>query len=168
MSRFFCIAYTNLACCRCCWRCGSTGLLEIGRSGCRGSWRRFVADDFRFALARRYGIEAARWPKFYRALEHTRTLDGPPWLAYLFVYRYVLGLRSIGALPVGLSDIKPLKFRWVSGLGAHLDHVPGPRLCARAIGRVGLARWLWLDGFGVADCYGALAWRLVQRFNQNS
>ena len=147
------------------------GLLEIGSVWMSVLAGGIVADELRFALARRYGIEwAARWPNFYRALEHTRGLMNRHGLTYLIVYRYVLGLRSIGALPVGLSDIKPLKFRWVSAASAltWTNVLVGLGYVLGQSAELALQGGFGLMGLVLLIAFAALAWRSVQRFNQNS
>ena len=147
------------------------GLLEIGSVWVSVLAGGILADEIRFSLTRRYGFEwAARWPKFYRALKHTRSLMNHYGLAYLIVYRDVLGLRSIGALPVGLSDIKPIKFRWVSAASAltWTNVLVGLGYVLGQSAESALQSGFGLIGLVLLVAMATLAWQSVQRFNQNS
>ncbi|MGL4974099.1 MAG: DedA family protein [Bosea sp. (in: a-proteobacteria)] len=71
----------------------------------------YLGDEARFALARRYGAalvgKSERWK---RALDvGTRLLDRHGAF-YIFSYRYPKGLRTIGALPVGLTQMRWVRF----------------------------------------------------------
>ena len=71
----------------------------------------YLGDELRFAVARRYG---AGWmsgrPRLARRMDRAEKLLERYGTAYLFLYRYPKGMRTIGALPVGLTDIRWRRF----------------------------------------------------------
>ncbi len=81
----------------------------------------YLGDEMRFRLARHYGVgvvENRPWLKdlFLKAkimMEHYGA-------AYIFLYRYPKGMRTIGALPVGLTNIRWQKFTLLNGASALL------------------------------------------------
>lgn len=71
----------------------------------------YLGDELRFAIAKKYGVRWLEKPTrlgllFKRASE----LANRHGTAYMFLYRYPKGLRTIGALPVGLTDITWRRF----------------------------------------------------------
>jgi len=79
----------------------------------------YVGDELRFAVARRYGTallsgrpRIAVWIRLGEKLLHRYGV------LYIFLYRYPLGLRTLGALPLGLTDIKWRRFTVLSAVSA--------------------------------------------------
>ncbi|NIA71150.1 DedA family protein [Pelagibius litoralis] len=81
----------------------------------------YLGDEARFALARRYGdgLFAGR-PRLRRALDTARVLSDHYGTAYMFVYRYPKGMRTIGALPVGLGTLAWSRFTILNAASAAL------------------------------------------------
>lgn len=76
----------------------------------------YLGDEARFYAVRKLGVRSLESrPRFARALATARKLLEQHGIAYIFLYRYPKGLRTIGALPVGLTDITWRRF---SGLNA--------------------------------------------------
>ena len=71
----------------------------------------YLGDEIRFFVARRFGV---RWlengNKLHRLFQKCRDLANRYGSIYIFIYRYPKGLRTIGALPIGLTNIKWYKF----------------------------------------------------------
>jgi membrane-associated protein len=66
----------------------------------------YLGDEARFFAARRYGISwLTRWPITQKPLAVSNALIERHGVAYIFVYRYPKGMRTIGALPVGLGPM---------------------------------------------------------------
>ena len=81
----------------------------------------YLGDEARFFLARRYGVSSLQSrPRFARGLETTRAMLDRYGAAYIFLYRYPKGMRTIGALPVGLTDISWLRFTVLNASSALL------------------------------------------------
>ncbi|MGC9494225.1 DedA family protein [Vibrio genomosp. F10] len=71
----------------------------------------YLGDEIRFWVAKTYGIAwVDRSTTFGRLFEKSAALAQKYGTAYIFIYRYPKGLRTIGALPLGLTDIKWRKF----------------------------------------------------------
>lgn len=67
----------------------------------------YLGDEARFALARRYGDTwAHKWPRFQKAVTTAKALVLRYGWVYIFLYRYPKGMRTIGALPVGLGAMR--------------------------------------------------------------
>lgn len=81
----------------------------------------YLGDEMRFAVARRYGAGfLASKPRLLALMEKaTAMLDACGW-AYIFLYRYSKGMRTIGALPVGLTTIKWRVFTTLNAASALL------------------------------------------------
>lgn len=75
----------------------------------------------RFFVARRFGV---RWlekgKKLSRIFQKCRALAKRYGSIYIFVYRYPKGLRTIGALPIGLTDMCWYKFTLLNASSALL------------------------------------------------
>lgn len=81
----------------------------------------YLGDEARFALARRYGDDLAKGrPRLARFMENGKRLLAHYGVAYLFLYRYPKGMRTIGALPVGLTDMHWPVFSALNGASAAL------------------------------------------------
>lgn len=80
-----------------------------------------LADELRFALSRHYGVAWSQpYPRIHRLLNAaTERLERFGGL-YLLMYRFVFGLRSVGALPVGLTDMRSGQFRVLNLAGGLL------------------------------------------------
>ncbi len=79
----------------------------------------YLGDEARFAISRRYGMAwAARWPWLFRAMETGKALVAKYGLAYVFLYRYPKGMRTVGAFPMGLGDMPWSKFTLLNGMSA--------------------------------------------------
>ena len=71
----------------------------------------YMGDEVRFAVARRYGTGfLASRPRLSALMDKAGLMMDRYGAAYIFLYRYPKGLRTIGALPVGLSDMPWQKF----------------------------------------------------------
>lgn len=71
----------------------------------------YLGDEARFAVARRYGATlASKSERLRRGLEIGKRLLERHGALYIFAYRYPKGLRTIGALPVGLTHMPWLRF----------------------------------------------------------
>lgn len=80
------------------------GALELGPVAAAAFAGGYLGDEVRFALARRYGDTwANKWPRVQRAIATAKTLVARYGWAYIFLYRYPKGMRTIGALPIGLG-----------------------------------------------------------------
>lgn len=81
----------------------------------------YLADEARFFAARKYGVSAVtsrpRLAKIWRTAEKLFDKYGS---AYIFLYRYPKGLRTIGSLPVGLTDMPWTKFTLLNACSAFL------------------------------------------------
>jgi len=66
----------------------------------------YLGDEARFAVARAYGdrVFLSR-PRLRSWIEKAARVLDRYGAAYIFLYRYPKGMRTIGALPVGLSDM---------------------------------------------------------------
>jgi membrane protein DedA with SNARE-associated domain len=78
-----------------------------------------LGDELRFLVARRFGPGLrTRSPKFAAVLDKAGALFNRYGAAYIFLYRYPKGLRTVGALPVGLSSMAWGRFTLLNGLAA--------------------------------------------------
>ncbi|MFT6558476.1 MAG: membrane protein DedA with SNARE-associated domain [Sneathiella sp.] len=81
----------------------------------------YLGDELRFAVARQYGDGlVTRFPKLSKPLDATRRMIDRYGVAYLFLYRYPKGMRTIGALPVGLTPIPWSQFTMLNAASALL------------------------------------------------
>jgi membrane protein DedA with SNARE-associated domain len=79
----------------------------------------YVGDEIRFLAARRFGPGLRAWrPTFARMLDRAGMLFSRHGAAYMFLYRYPKGLRTVGALPVGFSSIAWRRFTILNALSA--------------------------------------------------
>lgn len=79
----------------------------------------YLGDELRFAVGRRYGASLFNnRPRFRSLLDAAKTLIDRYGAAYIFVYRYPKGLRTVGALPVGLTEMPWLKFSALNAASA--------------------------------------------------
>ncbi|MHB2166466.1 DedA family protein [Alsobacter sp. R-9] len=71
----------------------------------------YLGDELRFWIARRHG---AAWlshrPRLKPLVDRATSLLTRYGRAYLFAYRYPKGLRTVGAFPVGLTDMPWRRF----------------------------------------------------------
>ena len=66
----------------------------------------YLGDEARFFVSRRYGIAwSAKWPWLHKAMSAARVLVARYGRAYVFLYRYPKGMRTIGAFPMGLGNM---------------------------------------------------------------
>jgi membrane protein DedA with SNARE-associated domain len=66
----------------------------------------YLGDELRFFLGRKYGVENLSSREGYQKSVHTAKLLLERFgKAYIFLYRYPKGMRTIGALPVALTDM---------------------------------------------------------------
>lgn len=79
----------------------------------------YLGDEARFAVSRRYGDAIADGrPKVAQMVERGRCLLDRYGVVYMFVYRYPKGMRTIGALPVGLTDMGRTQFTALNAASA--------------------------------------------------
>lgn len=81
----------------------------------------YLGDELRFGIARRYGngFIASR-PRLDALMEKAKAMLDRYGSAYIFLYRYPKGMRTIGALPVGLTQMPWQKFTVLNGASALL------------------------------------------------
>ncbi|GLS91429.1 hypothetical protein GCM10007916_24980 [Psychromonas marina] len=67
----------------------------------------YLGDEIRFYLARRYGQGwLNKGTRFGKIFINAQRLAERYGYAYIFIYRYPKGLRTIGALPIGLTAMR--------------------------------------------------------------
>jgi len=98
-----------------------TGALDVGIVAALTFAGGYLGDEARFALARRYGDGIVRGrPRLTRLLDKSTALLNRYGVAYIFLYRYPKGLRTVGALPVGLTDMAWRRFSALNAASALL------------------------------------------------
>lgn len=84
-----------------------TGALEVSLVALVTFAGGYLGDEVRFSVARKYGAgflaTRPRLSALMRKAEAMLDVYGP---TYIFIYRYPKGMRTIGALPVGLTKMK--------------------------------------------------------------
>lgn len=79
----------------------------------------YLGDELRFFLARRYGGQLWQMrPRWQSAISNGLGLLEKYGEFYIFLYRYPKGMRTIGALPVGLGKMPWPKFTILNALSA--------------------------------------------------
>ena len=95
------------------------GYLDIVFVGAMTFLGGYLGDELRFLVSRRYGsqfLESS--PKIKTLIDTGRFLLERYGAAYMFLYRYPKGMRTIGALPVGLTNISWPYFTFLNFLSA--------------------------------------------------
>ena len=81
----------------------------------------YLGDEIRFFVARRYGNQWLASSKTLNTLYKTaKILIDKYGTGYIFIYRYPKGLRTIGALQIGLTSIRWKKFTFLNFSSASL------------------------------------------------
>lgn len=81
----------------------------------------YIGDEMRFFVARRYGDKLfASRPRWRAYVERAAQVMERYGTAYVFLYRYPKGMRTIGALPLGLSEISWMRFTLLNAASAAL------------------------------------------------
>jgi membrane-associated protein len=71
----------------------------------------YLGDELRFYLGRKYGVKKlSSNPRYLQSLNTAKLMLDRFGKAYIFLYRYPKGMRTIGALPVALTDMSWAKF----------------------------------------------------------
>ncbi|MGY5453498.1 DedA family protein [Agarivorans sp. MS3-6] len=96
-----------------------TGALELGAVAIASFAGGYLGDELRFYLAKTYGAGWLDKPnQFGQLFKRARLLAERYGTAYIFIYRYPKGLRTIGALPLGLTDMPWRKFSLLNASSA--------------------------------------------------
>lgn len=129
----------------------------------------YLGDEARFWAARKYGENVLSRRAFARrAMNRAQLLMAHYGIWYIFLYRYPKGLRTIGALPVGLGSMRWPRFSFLNATSAAVwacllvgaGYYFGEAVAHAASENWGLVSVLLLVGFvGL----GALAWWRVSR-----
>lgn len=99
----------------------SSGILDVAAVAMATFLGGYLGDEARFFIARHYGHKLNfKTPRLQRALTTTRALMDRHGAGYIFVYRYPKGMRTIGALPVGLTDMQWFRFTFLNAASAGL------------------------------------------------
>jgi len=97
----------------------SSGILDVAAVVMATFLGGYFGDEVRFFIARRYGHKLSfTTPRLQRVLKATRALMDKYGAGYMFVYRYPKGMRTVGALPVGLTDIPWFRFTSLNAASA--------------------------------------------------
>lgn len=81
----------------------------------------YLGDELRFAVARRYGAGfLMSKPRLSVLMDKAIIMLDAYGPAYIFLYRYPKGMRTIGALPVGLTTIRWRAFTILNAASALL------------------------------------------------
>ena len=81
----------------------------------------YLGDELRFAVARKYGVSWLERPtRLGRLFQHAKQLADRYGTRYIFIYRYPKGLRTIGSLPIGLTNMAWPKFTIINASSALL------------------------------------------------
>lgn len=81
----------------------------------------YLGDEFRFRLVRKYGDNfITKRPRLTKLAETAKRLLDRYGLIYMFIYRSPRGMRTIGALPVALTNMKWVKFTVLNAASAVL------------------------------------------------
>jgi membrane protein DedA with SNARE-associated domain len=79
----------------------------------------YLGDELRFYLGRKYGVaNLSSSPRYQRAVITAKLLLDRYGKAYIFLYRYPKGLRTIGSLPVALTDMRWAEFSMLNAASA--------------------------------------------------
>ena len=122
----------------------------------------YLGDEARFAVARAYGdrLFASR-PRVRRWIDQAAAVLDRYGPAYIFLYRYPKGMRTIGAFPVGLSGIAwrvftvlnaASAFLW-AGLLVGFGYLLGDQIAAAAESWWGAASVALLVAFLIASWF---------------
>ncbi|MDN3486211.1 VTT domain-containing protein [Pseudoalteromonas sp. APC 3224] len=96
-----------------------TGALDVGYVALAAFMGGYLGDELRFALARTYGTTWLEKPnRLGRLFKTASELANRYGTAYIFLYRYPKGLRTIGALPIGLTSISWRRFSLLNACSA--------------------------------------------------
>lgn len=96
-----------------------TGALDVGYVALAAFMGGYLGDELRFALARTYGTRWLEKPnRLGRLFKTASELANRYGTAYIFLYRYPKGLRTIGALPIGLTSISWRRFSLLNACSA--------------------------------------------------
>lgn len=135
----------------------------------------YLGDELRFWWARRFGIAAlARRPRIARVYQKAAAMFDRygPW--YIFLYRYPKGLRTIGALPVGLGRMRWLPFSLLNAASAAIWAVAlvgAGFFLGEAIAETAAQNWGFVSVGLLAAVIGVaaiLAWRLNRTTPHNT
>ncbi len=81
----------------------------------------YLGDEVRFAVARRYGDSwSNKWQWLSKAVSTAKVLVARYGWTYVFLYRYPKGMRTIGALPMGLGTLSWYNFTALNAASACL------------------------------------------------
>lgn len=81
----------------------------------------YLGDELRFYWVRRYGEGfITTRPRLAKLASNAKLLLDRYGLIYMFIYRYPKGMRTIGAIPVALTEIKWIKFTCLNAASAAL------------------------------------------------
>jgi membrane-associated protein len=81
----------------------------------------YLGDEIRFYVARKYGVSWLEKPtRMGRLFNKARALADQHGTSYIFIYRYPKGLRTIGALPIGLTAMRWSRFTLLNASSALL------------------------------------------------
>ena len=81
----------------------------------------YLGDELRFYWVRRYGEGFIMTrPRLAKLASNAKLLLDRYGLIYMFIYRYPKGMRTIGAIPVALTEIKWIKFTCLNAASAAL------------------------------------------------
>ena len=97
------------------------GALDLGLVAVATFAGGYIGDEVRFAVARRYGTGfLASKPRLTSLMKKASALLERHGSVYIFFYRYPKGMRTIGALPVGLTSITWPRFTILNATSALL------------------------------------------------
>ncbi len=126
----------------------AAGALNVWSVAIAAGLGTYLGDEIRFAAARAYGERfLAGRPRLERLAAEARVLFDRHGIAYVFVYRFLKGFRTIGALPLGLTDMPWRRFTGLNAASALVwcavmvggGYASGPGLIALVVGRLGTA-----------------------------
>lgn len=97
------------------------GALDLGYVALATFAGGYLGDELRFIIARKYGPSIVeKRPRLNALMIKAEAMMEHYGTAYMFLYRYPKGMRTIGALPVGLTNIGWRRFTFLNGASAFL------------------------------------------------
>ena len=146
-----------------------TGSLDLATVSAATFMGGYLGDEARFWISQRLGSGIfERHPRINRLVETGKHLLERYGAAYIFLYRYPKGMRTIGALPLGLTNIRWRTFTFLNAASAAVWTillVGAGYLFGSAIEQVVVSNWGLYSVLALALFIGMtlFAWRYAMR-----